>query len=369
MAHAQDCARAAAADPVTAVHRYRKALRRARALIRLARSFLGTQAHGKLSNELRSLHRITSAQRDRDVVLSTLESLDLAARVPALTENLRNATAPADTMSPESVVEILRQGATRLDPLPDTFAAALPDRVTWRDLARAIRKSYQRARRKMQEAHTSGHDDGIHEWRKRTKELNYQTELLTSVEDSGTGRERHRQFANLAEKLGKIIDLMVLEEFVRERATADERERVLKAIKRTKKKRLKRTFKSGARIVEEKPKVFARQMIEATRSVYNKTRGVGDASPTSSRAKAAEEQTRAIHEPDTAAHEPDTTAHEPDTTAHEPDTTAHEPDTAAHEPDTTAHEPDTTAHEPDTTVETMSQAEVAGATPRRAVEV
>lgn len=266
LSYAREQAKRGSGDSVTAVHEYRKSLRRARSLLRLAQRFMGKKAYSELSSTLRELHRATSAQRDRDVVLDTLEGLKLAESAPGLAARLQrdgSAAGQSDTSVP--ALELLRRGAARLEPLPAAFAEALPPKLEWGHLADGVQRTYRRARRDMHQALYCDHEDAIHDWRKRNKELVYQVELLTSSLPGKTGRKLRRRLAKLSEALGQIIDLFVLRGFAEEHAEGGQKDRILGEIAKAEKARRKGALDRGARLMDKKPRAFSRDIIASVK--------------------------------------------------------------------------------------------------------
>jgi CHAD domain-containing protein len=202
-------------DPARAVHEYRKSIRRARAIVRLARPLVSPRRYQHLDDELRQAVLDTSFLRDAEVLAGTVEVLprrdDLAAAIDDLRARLLSQQASATT--PEAVREVLARGTSRTALLPMRFARALPARLAWDDVERALRASYRRVRSARRVAIDTRADEDIHRWRKRTKELRYQLEALEP------GDQPHeRALGELAKALGLITDLMILRAAVRAHA-------------------------------------------------------------------------------------------------------------------------------------------------------
>jgi CHAD domain-containing protein len=205
---AKRCSRAAAADPVAAVHEYRKAIRRARAVVSLLRPALGRTAASGLRGELRRAFGETGPLRDADILLATLRSLpaedsERAPIVDALEDERRiRGDAPA-------TAEVLRRGARILAPLPSALRVTIPGSFSVPDLERGLARSVRRTRKALERAVATGLDADFHEWRKRAKELRYQVELLAST-GSPELKKREKALGNLAQDLGEVTDLIVL---------------------------------------------------------------------------------------------------------------------------------------------------------------
>lgn len=202
-------------DPEKAVHEYRKSIRRARAVVKLAREALGERAFLPFNHTLRQAVLATSGLRDTDVLRHLAQVL--AAGSPNMEERevllrLDQVLAARQSSHREgSVVEVLEQGAELLAPLPARFARDLPA-LTRAALREGFADSYRRARRARREADALGSEESIHAWRKRVKELRYQLEL-DPLSDEAPER---LVWAQLAESLGEITDRHVLRHTVLE---------------------------------------------------------------------------------------------------------------------------------------------------------
>jgi len=265
-------------DPVTAVHEYRKSIRRARAMLRLLRSLMTGERYDTLATTLRDLHRATSAQRDRDVLLNTVNKLGLADAVPGLVARLQalesdgsGSAAASAGDGEERTIELLREGAARLQGLPEELDVALPAEVTWQDLARGIRQTYRRARRDMnatiesKREGRSGDDECLHDWRKRNKELAYQVELLISTIDYPHGARVRKSLSRLSRNLGEIVDILVLAAVADRLADDSERALAARATARARKKQVRRALKRGARLMHDRPRSFVRELVGGVR--------------------------------------------------------------------------------------------------------
>jgi CHAD domain-containing protein len=208
MGYARSLADHAKGDPVGAVHEYRKAVRRGRALLRLARPIMARAAFRALNAELRKALAASSPVRDAHVLTEALRWLPArtgaAARAAA-----RQALEVVPRPRKGAEEEVLRRGAWALRALPERFFDALPRDVSWADLSSGLRESYRRSRKALQRSERSGEQDSLHDFRKRVKELRYQLELF---EAAGEGRPRRatRGLASLAQRLGAATDLIAL---------------------------------------------------------------------------------------------------------------------------------------------------------------
>jgi CHAD domain-containing protein len=201
--------------PAKAVHEYRKSIRRARAAVRLVRPLLKEKRYRRLDGALRQAVLDTSFVRDAEVLGDTIDELPRAPAVEAAAAALSDLleAQQATACAPAATREVLRRGAEQLTLLPLRFAKALPARLDQARLEDALRASYRRARRRRREALAARSDEAIHGWRKRTKELRYQLELLEPAP-----QPRERALGRVAKGLGVVTDLIVLRDAVRAHA-------------------------------------------------------------------------------------------------------------------------------------------------------
>ena len=200
-------------DPEEALHDYRKSIRRARALVSLLRPALGRTAARGLSGELRRAFQATGPLRDGDILIATLRSV--ASDDPALPA-IERQLEEEKSRDGARAAEALAEGGRILKPLPDVLRVTLPAEFSMDDLARGLARSWRRARAALERAEATRADTDFHGWRKRAKETRYQIELLASS-GSPALRRREKTLAALAEELGKITDLIVLQVSLAER--------------------------------------------------------------------------------------------------------------------------------------------------------
>jgi hypothetical protein len=167
--------RLAALPAPEAVHGIRKNLKKTRALLRLYRSALPGQPAANAT--LRGVAAALSAQRDAAVCLATLDRL--FPELPDCLLALRNLLL-ADSVAP----------ARPIPPgLAEPLAALRDEAATWRLRGKphsALKDGLATTRRKARRAADAARaapdrPDLVHEWRKRVKDLWYQTRLFAPV--------------------------------------------------------------------------------------------------------------------------------------------------------------------------------------------
>lgn len=209
MRSARRCALEAREDPRTAVHEYRKSIRRARSVVALLRPALGRKATDGLVEELRHALRETSALRDDDVLAATLSGV--AGDDPALfVEAAELAARMGDHAGRRPVPEEVLKGTLPiLRRLAPTLEVVLPRGYSTPDLEQGLARTYRRMHQTLERAVHSKDDADFHQWRKRVKELRYQLELLASI-GSPQLKAREKVLGELARELGEVTDLAVM---------------------------------------------------------------------------------------------------------------------------------------------------------------
>lgn len=203
---AEVAASAGAEDQDGAVHEYRKALRRARAILALVRPVLARDTHDAVRDELRSARREVSAARDHTVAATALAQLALESQEREGADFLLT-TLRTEEPTSEDVCAHLQEGAHRARLQCATLEAALPGEVSMETIARGLARTYRQARTARRGAKRSRR--AFHRWRRRTKELDAQLALLAA--HAGERTESIRQaYSDLSNVLGPIADLIML---------------------------------------------------------------------------------------------------------------------------------------------------------------
>ena len=198
------------AGAATAVHEYRKALRRARAVLTLVADALPKSERRAVKRSLQEARRVVSAVRDHAVAPETLAKLELSdeERVAA-TDVLANA---AEAMPPvDEIKTLLVEGAARAAQQSEALEAALPRTLELHTIIEGVRSVYAAARDAREGSKKNTHK--FHAWRRRVKELTYQLEILARWAGKRVG-ELHEDVEKAADVLSPAVDLIMLREFV-----------------------------------------------------------------------------------------------------------------------------------------------------------
>ncbi len=203
-------------DPGDALHQFRRAVRRARAVIEAVAHQLPPASRLELLSVLRAVIRATGAMRDRDalpVMLAELPHSEVTAEARATLE-ARLLGARLAQRQPLQRARRLAVAAAKLTLLPQALEAALCPRLPstaihdgWLVLARRARKATRAA------LLASENSAIVHRARKRLRLL-AQSLLALSPRGSSAAR-RGRRFAELSTRLGATLDYGLLVELAR----------------------------------------------------------------------------------------------------------------------------------------------------------
>jgi CHAD domain-containing protein len=265
---AADAARVAAGNvdrsATQAVHDYRKALRRARAILALVAAGLPRGERRAVRRALRDARRALGTVRDHAVAPSTAELLQLG---EVETGTLQAILAQGgDAMAPPSdVKQLLAEGAARTAAQVEALEAALPPTVRWRDVLRGVREVYADARRARKDARRSKR--AFHTWRRRTKELTYQLDVLGGFTGSKVG-DVQRDLEAVADSQRPVVDLIMLRDYVRAHAGALAPEALaglVDAIDAHIRDLMSDARRAGRDAFTKKPRRYARRLAKAAR--------------------------------------------------------------------------------------------------------
>jgi CHAD domain-containing protein len=207
---ARDAASSVDAGAATAVHEYRKALRRARAVLTLVSDALPKSERRAVKRSLQEARRAVSTVRDHAVAPETVAKLELGDEERAAADGvLANA---AEAMPPvEEIRTLLLEGAKRAAAQVEALEASLPRELELGTIVEGVRVVYAEARDARAGAKKS--TAKFHAWRRRTKELVYQLELLARWAGKRVGA-LHDEADLAADALSPAVDLIMLREFV-----------------------------------------------------------------------------------------------------------------------------------------------------------
>jgi CHAD domain-containing protein len=252
-------------DPVTAVHEARKALKKARSLLRLGRGTIEPEERRRLNAALRDAGRALSSARDAEVMIQAVD--DLAERFAG--------------QVPRNTFDAIRQHLqAERDPARQRLLAGLTDQVAgelrwvslgvddwrirrggWKALEPGLLRGYAGGRDLLATARQKPSVENLHEWRKRAKDLWYHLRMLKPLSPGivgGQADEAHK----LADLLGDDHDLAVLREELESRAggLAVDVDAVIGLIDHRREQLQAQALLAGERLYAEPTKAFARRL-------------------------------------------------------------------------------------------------------------
>lgn len=237
------------------VHGARKQLKRARATLRLLRPAIGDDLYARENATARDAARPLSAARDQDVVKETLAGL--AKDFGAKASGVHIAPLPgAHKLTAKRVAEIqaaLKRSITRA-------RAWQPEGEGWDCIAIGLRATYRRARRALRHAREDRATEDLHEWRKQTKYLWHQLQILAPLAAGPVG-ELADEFHHLADYLGDEHDLAVLRDRIGDSAQAS----LASLIGERRGELQDKALTLGERLYADKSKVFVHRMQKVLR--------------------------------------------------------------------------------------------------------
>ncbi|MGE3164784.1 MAG: CHAD domain-containing protein [Planctomycetota bacterium] len=250
--------------PARAIHEFRKRLRQVRALLRLCRADLIGDRYLQIEARLRHLGRRTSAVRDTRVLLDTLSTFkgrSHARTVNAVREELMREVAVLERRDEEA--RVLERAQAELAAIGAWIRVSLPAGLAREFLARSLAHSMDRVRRARRRAKRGDGDRAIHRWRKRTKELRYQLELLPDLRPR-KAKKAAAKLDQLAQAIGGTTDLVMLCEYIDSKAAElapFEPGRLVERVRRRIARRLARILDTHRGTLDRKPRELAARVV------------------------------------------------------------------------------------------------------------
>ncbi|MBU6410237.1 MAG: CHAD domain-containing protein [Verrucomicrobia bacterium] len=256
-----------------AIHEARKNIKRARALLRLARQEMDRGGYRKETRTLRDASKAMSPARDAHVRLQALEKLAGHSRkkLPCarLKKRLRaDCQQQADRFWSDAawrtarrLLQLARKRVDKADLEP----------VGWRAIAAGLKRGYRRGGKLYLQARSGAAPEALHEWRKRAKDLWHQLRCLRGAWGRNT-RAIEDRLKVLIEHLGNHHDLVTVRQSVAvlsAPAAGRAASRLIppaeiRAVSRAAaawQRELRDTaLAAGKRIYEEKPSVFCKRL-------------------------------------------------------------------------------------------------------------
>jgi CHAD domain-containing protein len=250
------------ADDATAVHEFRKAMKRWRAILRLYEPLFG-EAATRLRVEARDLARELARTRDARGALDAMKDLGketLSARTRATLKSRLEAIGAAAEAS--TLTDDLRwRMRDTLDHATAAESAWPLDEVAFGRLADGLAASYERARDAFPDDWASASPEAMHVFRQRVVVHRYQMELAVPLWPK-IGRVWVAEAQKLRDRLGHYQDLTVLRSFTApHQPLAHWRSRLEPLIAARQAEHAVAAARVARRIFAEKPKAFRRRLM------------------------------------------------------------------------------------------------------------
>lgn len=257
---ARDAAGDVDKDADDAVHDYRKALRRARAVLALVARALPKSERRAIKKALQEARRALGNARDHAVAPETLASLPLSDEQRTIAKAVLDAAAEA--MPPRhEIKQALAEGAARALAQAEALEAALPPALPWSAIVKGIRATYDEARCARRAAKRS--TSSFHRWRRRSKELGYQLDVLAGFAGPRVA-EIEKEIEGATEPQSPVVDLIMLREFVETHGTRGEPlEALVTAIDTQLEDLMKDARRAGRDAYRRKPRKFGKRLMRA----------------------------------------------------------------------------------------------------------
>ena len=253
-------------DPVDAVHSARKAVKKERSLLRLARGAMSRDQRRRENAALREAAGGLSTARDAEAMLDTLDALS-ERYVGQLPESaFQQIRVRLEERRDRERARLAGSSAAgrAVDQL-DAVRARQPEWKLsgggWDAIEPGLLRTYRDGRALFSRARSERSFTAWHDWRKRVKDLWYEQRLLAPVAGpvvKGQVKDAHR----LADLLGDDHDLGVLKATLQGEPMTPpvDLDAVIGLIDHRRRELQTKALHLGARIYHESPKRFARRM-------------------------------------------------------------------------------------------------------------
>lgn len=210
-----------------AIRLTRKAFKRIRATADLIRVRIDTKQIENLRDQVRDLGRRLSPLRDQHVIEKTVDELEQATAGKKRKRNvrvLRSVLSSSDSgsaMDHRSQEQLMSEIAEEARSLQTTMGSFHMNKLRRSDVLDRLARSWDRARIRFQSRRKfmGGHDEFLHETRKRVISLHLQLSVLHRI-DPKPLRKTIKKLHRVSEALGSDHDLLVVS-----KALAEERDR------------------------------------------------------------------------------------------------------------------------------------------------
>jgi CHAD domain-containing protein len=247
-----------------AVHEFRKAMKRWRALMRLLKPTVGHEAE-RLRMAARDLARELAEARDGQAALDALADLckgDSAMPSERTLTSVRSRIEELKQAAETTTLTDAVRGRLRatLDAAAETLQTWPLDRVSFADVAGGLADNYARARCAMPPEWSQAEPEDLHELRQRVVVHRHQMELVVPLWPR-FGKIWTSEAQRLRERLGACQDNTVLAGLTKPREPlARWRSRLLPLIEARREAHVAAAARLAGRLFAERPKAFRRRL-------------------------------------------------------------------------------------------------------------
>jgi CHAD domain-containing protein len=261
---AKEAASSVDQNPTIAVHGARKALRRGRAVLAMVAGALPKGERRAVRTALQEARRSLSTARDHAVAPETLSHIELSEEDRATARRVLDNAAESIPATAE-LKQLLAEAATRAAAQAEALEAALPQELAWKVVVDGIKGVYDEARVARRRSKKS--KAWFHTWRRRSKELVYQLELIAEHAGQRLGAI-HDELEGITNTQSAAVDLIMLREFIATYAQGipgDAIDHLRDAID-TQLEELKASARDAGRdAYSQRPKKFAKRLVKAVK--------------------------------------------------------------------------------------------------------
>jgi CHAD domain-containing protein len=174
-------------EPAEAIHDARKRLKKARSVLRLLRKAMDKEAYKREKNALRDIGRLLAPARDAEAFRETLRALKqhyASVLEDDAFDQLQEGLVELHLGQLRHLIDDAEPMATAITDLKDShlrLKGLKLDKTGWDAIHKGLEKIYRQGSDRMITAYDEVSDATFHEWRKRVKDLWYDTRLLRSV--------------------------------------------------------------------------------------------------------------------------------------------------------------------------------------------
>jgi CHAD domain-containing protein len=268
-------------SPEKAIHKARKHLKKGRSVLRLVRKSLDKKTYNRENACLRDVGRSLAPLRDGAVYPDTLKSLLETYGLAIESHGFADLQASLVDLYQRQLAELCDRNQLVTPVIGDLkdskerLSQIALKQSGWKALSKGLKQIYRQGQERFKLAYAEGNDEAFHEWRKRVKDLWYDTCLLESlwppVMDAFESEAHH-----LSELLGDDHDIAALRHFLlnppAEVAVSSVHMQVLLPLMKHRQDKLQLQARGlGHKLYGEKPKAFIRRLAHYWQASFDDT--------------------------------------------------------------------------------------------------